>query len=1024
MSMQRLRIVQYIHRRWRRWLRLDIALLALLLAVALPAPAATGASGDAYGLSAQASLQPLLGTLATVNVSPVPSTSGNAPPNYSNPATAASASVTLSGLPTLVSTGVLNVNTSATLASDVSQSSATVDNVTVSVAGLINLTAGVVASQASAVCSGGSVVASGSTSLTGAGLSLLGALGVALDASPAPNTRISALGVTVTLNEQAVSGNTATVNGIRVTIANGLLTLLGTLNADIVIAHSSATLSSNCAPATAPDLALSISQPVPALQAGQVSNITVTLSNIGTGGASGPQSVSAQLPAGVVAAASFANNGWSCSNAGGSVSCANPAAIAAGGSSAFTIAVTPQASAVGTTPTITASTPVLPGETNTANNTASMTTTVAVAPAPPGGAPDLALAMSQPVPAFVAGQASAVTVTLSNVGSLAVPGPQSVAVSLPADMAAPGSFASNGWSCTTASSSVTCTQAAALAAGGSTSFAIAATPGASTVGSKPTFTATTPVQAGESNTANNTASMTASVAVGPPPAGAAPDVALAIGQPSPALTLGATSTVVVTLSNVGNAAAPGPLALSLAVPPGFDPPATFGTGGWTCATSGNAVSCNASATLAAGASTAVGLPLTPQASTLGTTPTITGNAAAVTGETNLVNNSASMTAAAVGPGAPNAAADLLLTIGAPVPPLMVGEASDIPVTLTNVGGATAPGPFTVSVVLPPFTASPATLTSGDWTCARADSTVTCGTSISLPAGVASGFAIPVTPDFGVGGQPVTTTGSTPPMPGEANTANNFAAMVTTVLGPGADENYQDLWWNPSESGWGATIMHQGNTVVIAVFDYDNAGAPTWQFLANAQRTGGNTWSGALYRMTGTPFDGRPFDPAQTKATVIGDATIEFVDPFTARLRMTMGTVVIDKEITRQSLAPLQSIEGRYATGVKSVRSNCADATANGATLSTAFVSVSVANQTFSMERVPVGEGVTCTTHGSYRQHGSLLVSLDALTTCSDGASLQGLGIMRIMNNTLVTRTWQSSATPGACSAVTTMTGVK
>ena len=25
-------------------------------------------------------------------------------------------------------------------------------------------------------------------------------------------------------------------------------------------------------------------------------------------------------------------------------------------------------------------------------------------------------------------------------------------------------------------------------------------------------------------------------------------------------------------------------------------------------------------------------------------------------------------------------------------------------------------------------------------------------------------------------------------------------------------NYQSLWWNPQESGWGINLAHQGNTI--------------------------------------------------------------------------------------------------------------------------------------------------------------------------------------------------------------------
>lgn len=332
-------------------------------------------------------------------------------------------------------------------------------------------------------------------------------------ASPAPNTGLSALGISVILSEQVVAANSVTVNAIHISINNALLALIGGLSADIVVGHARASMTCACPPATAPDLALRISQPVPALMAGQTSQITVTLSNIGTGAATGPQTVNVQLPAGVTAPGTFSNGGWTCSNVAASVTCTNPLAIAAGGSSAFTIDVTPTVAIVGTTPTITASTPPLAGEANAASNSASMTTNVAVAPAPPGAAPDLTLSISRPVPSLVASMPSTITVTLDNVGTASASGPQTVVVVLPAGVAAQASFGNGGWSCLNAAGTITCGNPASIAAGANSAFAVTVTPAPGTVGTAPTTTATTPPSVGEVNIANNSASMTSNVAV-------------------------------------------------------------------------------------------------------------------------------------------------------------------------------------------------------------------------------------------------------------------------------------------------------------------------------------------------------------------------------------------------------------------------------------------------------------------------------------------------------------------------------
>jgi hypothetical protein len=52
-----------------------------------------------------------------------------------------------------------------------------------------------------------------------------------------------------------------------------------------------------------------------------------------------------------------------------------------------------------------------------------------------------------------------------------------------------------------------------------------------------------------------------------------------------------------------------------------------------------------------------------------------------------------------------------------------------------------------------------------------------------------------------------------------------AAVVAVALDAGAQvvpaANYTDLWWNPSESGWGVSIVQHASNKMFAVwFTYD------------------------------------------------------------------------------------------------------------------------------------------------------------------------------------------------------------
>ena len=39
-------------------------------------------------------------------------------------------------------------------------------------------------------------------------------------------------------------------------------------------------------------------------------------------------------------------------------------------------------------------------------------------------------------------------------------------------------------------------------------------------------------------------------------------------------------------------------------------------------------------------------------------------------------------------------------------------------------------------------------------------------------------------------------------------------------------NFTDQWWNPDESGWGASILQQGDVLFVDLFVYGADGRPT------------------------------------------------------------------------------------------------------------------------------------------------------------------------------------------------------
>ena len=113
-------------------------------------------------------------------------------------------------------------------------------------------------------------------------------------------------------------------------------------------------------------------------------------------------------------------------------------------------------------------------------------------------------------------------------------------------------------------------------------------------------------------------------------------------------------------------------------------------------------------------------------------------------------------------------------------------------------------------------------------------------------------------------------------------------------------NYQDLWWNSTESGWGINITHQDDTLFATLFTYDAAGRDLWLVMSAGNRQADGSYFGDLYRTTGSPFDSVPFVPIGTSdVTLVGTMRLRFTDGNNGTLTYTFNGATVTKAITRQ-----------------------------------------------------------------------------------------------------------------------------
>ena len=326
-----------------------VLLVASFLSFTGGALAQTNGNSSSFGAFVDLTFVPLLGGGVDIDLGPVPTASGSGvdPDTYSDSDTLASASVSLVPLGDILSTGVLTVNADGDLANDTTSADATVDDLGVFIVGaltLLSITADTVGSTAdvSGECGVSDLEATGTTTIEGASVGGTLGLGLNIDVNPPPNFELlNALGIRVVLNEQIVTGNGTdsrgiTVNAIRIDLTDTILTLLGTLSGDIIIAQSQAQVFCDEVVGES-DLSMTKTGPSP-VPVGIPFDYTLTVMNDGPDDATGV-TVTDTLPSSFTLGTITPSQG-SCGNVGNTVTC-DLGTIANGANATVTITVTP-----------------------------------------------------------------------------------------------------------------------------------------------------------------------------------------------------------------------------------------------------------------------------------------------------------------------------------------------------------------------------------------------------------------------------------------------------------------------------------------------------------------------------------------------------------------------------------------------------------------------------------------------------------------------------------------------------------
>jgi len=156
------------------------------------------------------------------------------------------------------------------------------------------------------------------------------------------------------------------------------------------------------------------------------------------------------------------------------------------------------------------------------------------------------------------------------------------------------------------------------------------------------------------------------------------------------------------------------------------------------------------------------------------------------------------------------------------------------------------------------------------------------------------------------------------------------ARITTLaaalaLAPAAARaaNYTDIWWTPTEAGWGVNIVQSDAFLFVTFFIFGSDNKPTW-YTAQLSQDAQGAYSGGLYLSSGTYYQ-NPWNPADAPiAQIVGNAQFRpsTTNAYEATLTYIVnGAPAVVKAIERQPLTTI-NLNGSYTGGLAGVQSAC------------------------------------------------------------------------------------------------------
>ena len=195
-------------------------------------------------------------------------------------------------------------------------------------------------------------------------------------------------------------------------------------------------------------------------------------------------------------------------------------------------------------------------------------------------------------------------------------------------------------------------------------------------------------------------------------------------------------------------------------------------------------------------------------------------------------------------------------------------------------------------------------------------------------------------------------------------------------------NFSDQWWDPNESGWGASMLQQADVLFIDLFVCGPDNRPTF-FTAAAYyqpQSGTTLFSGDLYESTG-PWFGAFFNPPAWQTRKVGTLQFDASSTDFATLTYSVDGVLVSKSIQRQLWA-YEDFTGSYYGGLVYDQSACVNSGDNGHVEELGSFQI-VHRADNSLTLTLESNFGNCTVTGNYSQRGHM-GTVDASYACSYG----------------------------------------